>query len=101
LRQALAEIPSQENYGEILQALAAEALQMAAGAQAVVVNPDDQDHLKDWVKQQGLELQTDPQLHLGVRIVSQRGSALENTLPERLRRVWSTLWPEVSKIIWQ
>ena len=98
---ALEEIASQANFGEILQALAAEAMQAAEKAAAVVVNPDDQDKLKDWVRQQGLELQTDPNLHLGVRLVSQRGNATENTLPERLRRAWGTLGPEVSKILWE
>ena len=49
-------------------------MQVAEKAEAVVVNPDDQDKLKDWARQQGLELQTDPNLRLGVRIVSQRGN---------------------------
>lgn len=98
---ALEEISSQANFGEILQALAVEAVQVAEKAVAVVVNPDDQDKLKDWVRQQGLELQTDPNLHLGVRIVSQGGNATENTLPERLRRAWGTLGSEVTKILWE
>ena len=98
---ALEEISSQANFGEILQALAAEAMQVAEKAAAVVVNPDDQDKLKDWARQQGLELQADPNLHLGVRLVGQRGNATENTLPERLRRAWGTLGPEVTKILWE
>ena len=101
VHHALEEIASQANFGEILQALAAEAMPVAGKAEAAVVNPDDQDKLKDWVRQQGLDLQTDPNLHLGVRIVSQRGNATENTLPERLRRAWGTLGPEVSKILWE
>jgi V/A-type H+-transporting ATPase subunit E len=98
---ALEEIASQADYGEILQALAAEAMQVAPGAAALVVNPDDQEKIKDWARQQGLELRTDPQLHLGVRIVSQGGAAIENTLLERLRRAWGTLGPEVTKILWE
>jgi V/A-type H+-transporting ATPase subunit E len=98
---ALEEIASQADYGEILQALAVEAMQVAPGAAALVVNPDDQEKIKDWARQQGLELRTDPQLHLGVRIVSQGGAAIENTLLERLRRAWGTLGPEVTKILWE
>lgn len=98
---ALEEISSQANFGAILQALAAEAMQVAEKAATAVVNPDDQDKLKNWARQQGLELQTDPNLHLGVRIVGQRGNATENTLPERLRRAWGTLGPEVTKILWE
>jgi V/A-type H+-transporting ATPase subunit E len=98
---ALEEIASRADYPGILQALAAEAMHVTSGAAALVVNPDDQDKVKDWARQQGLELQTDPQLHLGVRIVSQKGAAVENTLPERLRRAWGTLGPEVTKILWE
>jgi V/A-type H+-transporting ATPase subunit E len=98
---ALKEIATQADYGEILQALAAEAMHVAAGPQILMVNPDDQEKMKDWAREQGLELQTDPHLHLGVRIVSQGGAAVENTLPERLRRAWGTLGPEVTKILWE
>jgi V/A-type H+-transporting ATPase subunit E len=98
---ALEEIAAQASYAEILQALAAEARHAAAGAQVLVVNPDDQDKVKGWAREQGLELQTDPHLHLGVRLVSQGGAAVENTLPERLRRAWGTLGPEVAKILWE
>ncbi len=101
VHHALEEISSQAHFSEILQALAAEAMQAAEKAAAAVVNPDDQDKLKDWARQQGLELQTDPNLHLGVRLVGQRGNATENTLPERLRRAWGTLGPEVTKILWE
>ena len=98
---ALEEMAAQADYGEILQALATEALNVAGEAKALVVNPDDQDKVKDWAREQGLELQSEPQLHLGVRIVSQRRAAVENTLPERLRRAWGTLGPEVTKILWE
>jgi V/A-type H+-transporting ATPase subunit E len=98
---ALEEIPSREDYGEILQALANEALSVAAGAKALVVNPDDQDKVKDWVRQQDLELQTDPELRLGVRLVSQGGAVLENTLAERLRRAWGIFAPDLTGILWE
>jgi V/A-type H+-transporting ATPase subunit E len=45
---ALEKIAAQADYGEILQALAREAMQVAAGAAALVVNPDDQEKVKDW-----------------------------------------------------
>jgi V/A-type H+/Na+-transporting ATPase subunit E len=98
---ALEEIAAQTDYGEILQALAREARRVAPGAAALVVNPDDQDKVKDWAREQGLELQTDPHLRLGVRIVGQSGASVENTLPERLHRAWGTLGPEVAKILWE
>ena len=98
---ALEETPSRADYGAILQALAAEARHVAAGAQALVVNPDDQDKVKEWARQHGLELQTNPELRLGVRIVSQGGTVIENTLPERLRRAWSIFGPEMTGMLWE
>jgi V/A-type H+-transporting ATPase subunit E len=98
---ALEEIAAQADYGEILKALAVEAMKVAPGAAAIVVNPDDQEKVNEWARQQGLEIQTDPQMRLGVRIVSPSGAAIENTLPERLRRAWGTLGPEVTKILWE
>jgi V/A-type H+-transporting ATPase subunit E len=98
---AMEEIPSRADYGEILQALAREALSVASGAESLVVNPDDQDMVKDWARQQGLELQTNPELRLGVRIVSQGGAVIENTLPERLRRAWGIFAPEITGMLWE
>jgi len=98
---ALEETAAQADYGEILQALATEAMAVAPGAAALTVNPDDQEKVKNWAREQGLELQTDPHLRLGVRLVRQSGASVENTLPERLRRAWSTLGPEVAKILWE
>ncbi len=98
---ALEENSSQPNYGRVLQALAEEATRVAEAAEAVVVHPKDQDKLSGWAKRHGLELRTDPELHLGVRIVSQSGTMVENTLPERLRRAWGTLAPEVSGLLWE
>jgi V/A-type H+-transporting ATPase subunit E len=101
VRLALEEIASRPDYGEVLQALAQEAMGIAETAVAVTVHPDDQEKLSDWAQYQGLELKTDPELRLGVRIVSPRGATVENTLPERLRRAWGTLAPEVSGILWE
>ncbi len=98
---ALEETASQPGYGEVLQALATDAMGVAAGAEAVVVHPHDKEKLSDWARQQGLDLQTDPELHLGVRIVSRRGTSVENTLPERLRRVWNTLGPGLTGLLWE
>ena len=98
---ALEEVPSQPGYGRVLQTLAEEALGAAAGAEAVVVHPHDKENLVDWAQQKGLDLQTDPELRLGVRIVSRSGATVENTLPERLRRVWNTLGPGLTRLLWE
>jgi V/A-type H+-transporting ATPase subunit E len=101
VRRALEETSSQPGYGETLQALAEEAMGMAKPAQAVVVPPSDAEKLQDWARQQGLELRTDPELRQGVRILSRSGIAIENTLPERLRRAWNPLGPMVAKLLWE
>ncbi len=98
---ALEEIPSQSGYGEVLQRLAEEAINVAEAAEAVVVHPHDQEELSDWARQKGLELKTDPKLHLGIRIVSRSGTTVENTLPERLQRAWNTLAIELTKLLWE
>ncbi len=74
---------------------------VAAGAEAVVVHPHDKEKLSDWARQKGLDLRTDPELRLGVRIVSPSGTTVENTLPERLRRVWNTLGPGLTRLLWE
>jgi V/A-type H+/Na+-transporting ATPase subunit E len=98
---ALTKISSQPNYGEVLQALAEEAMDVAPGVEAVVVHPQDQEKLRDWAQHHGLDLQTDPDLHLGVRLLSRGGNSVENTLPERLRRAWNALGPEVIGLLWE
>jgi V/A-type H+-transporting ATPase subunit E len=100
VRHAIDEIPSQPDYSDILKALAAEAFEAAGGAAAFVVNPDDRGRLEEWVREQGAEIKEDPELRLGVRLVNQQGNAIENTLPERLRRVFGTLAPEVAIMLW-
>ena len=76
-------------------------MQVVEVAETVVVHPDDQEKLGGWALAKGLELQTDSELRLGVRIVGRGGAKVENTLPERLRRAWSTLGPGVTKLLWE
>jgi V/A-type H+/Na+-transporting ATPase subunit E len=101
VRLALEGTASQPGYPAVLQTLAEEAMGVAVGATAVMVHSHDQEKLRDWARQQGLDLQTDSDLSLGVRIVSRDGATVENTLPERLRRVWNTLGPGVTKLLWE
>jgi V/A-type H+/Na+-transporting ATPase subunit E len=98
---ALEEISSKPGYGEVLQALAEEAVEVAEAAESALVHPRDKEKLSDWARHKGLELQTDPELRLGVRIVSRSGKKVENTLPERLQRAWGKLAPQVSKLLWE
>jgi V/A-type H+-transporting ATPase subunit E len=98
---ALEETSSQPGYGEVLQALATEAMGVAETAETLVVHPQDKEKLGDWALHRVLALQTDPELRLGVRIVSRSGKNVENTLPERLHRAWGTLAPEVTKLLWE
>jgi V/A-type H+-transporting ATPase subunit E len=95
------DLASRSNYGEVIRSLAREAAQMMGDAEAVVVNPGDREMLRDWAVQRGIELRTDPEVRLGVRIVGRSGRAVENTLPERLRRAWEMLASEVTKLLWE
>ena len=98
---ALGEIPAKQNYGKILEALAEEAFQAVGTAEAAVVHPGDKDQLDAWAKQKGIELRTDPGLHLGVRITAAGGRySVENSLPERLQRGWETLASGMSRQLW-
>jgi vacuolar-type H+-ATPase subunit E/Vma4 len=98
---ALKEISTRPNYGEILEVLAEEAIKAVQGAEALVVHPDDNDKVSVWAKEKGLILQTDPELHLGVRIVAGGGQrSVENSLPQRLERGWGTLASSVAKRFW-
>jgi V/A-type H+/Na+-transporting ATPase subunit E len=98
---ALERLPSQPGYGQVLQTLAEEAMGASEGAEAVVVHPHDKEKLTDWGREKGLDLQTDPELRLGVRVVSRSGTSVENTLLERLRRVWTTLGPGLTRLLWE
>ncbi len=98
---ALEALAGRPNYGRVLEALAEEALKAVEAPEALVVHPDDRDKLSPWAIQKGLELRTDPKLHLGVRIVSRGGRrSVENSLPERLQRAWETLASGVAQRLW-
>ncbi len=97
----LEEIAGKPNYGEILESLAEEAMKAADAAEAVVVHPDDKAKLHAWASQKKLDLQTDPVLHLGVRIVAHGGQrSVENSLPERLKRAWESVASGVARRLW-
>ena len=97
----LEEIAGKPNYGEILEALAEEAMKAVEAPEAAVVHPDDNAKLSTWAIQKGLDLRTDPDLHLGVRIVAHGGQrSVENSLPERVKRAWETLAPGVAQRLW-
>jgi V/A-type H+-transporting ATPase subunit E len=98
---ALEKIPTKQNYGEILEALAEEAFKAVEAAETAAVHPDDQDKLSAWAKQKGLELTTDPALRLGVRITTPGGGqSVENSLPKRLERGWEMLLSGVVQRLW-
>jgi V/A-type H+-transporting ATPase subunit E len=89
------------NFRGILEALAEEAIKAVHEAEALVVHPDDRDKLSAWAKQKGVALQTDPGLHLGVRIVASGGQrSVENSLPQRLQRAWEILASSVAQRLW-
>ncbi len=92
---------SKPNYKQILEALAEEASKAAEEPEAVVVHPDDRSKLSTWAMQKELELRTDSELHLGVRIMARNGNcSVENTLPERLQRAWESLAHGVALRLW-
>ena len=99
---AIEELAGKPGYSKILTALAEEAIKAVDAAEAVVVNPNDTAILSGWAMQKGIEIQTDPKLRLGVRLVSRssRRSA-ENSLPERLDRSWDTLSARLAQILWK
>ena len=98
---ALEEIAGRPNYGEVLEALAEEAMRAVEAPEALVVHPDDRDKLSSWAMLKELELRTDPGLHLGVRIVACGGRrSVENSFPERLQRTWETLVSGVALRLW-
>jgi V/A-type H+-transporting ATPase subunit E len=102
-RQSVAAIEkasSRPDYAEILRALANEALGAIEDPVAVSVNPDDIEKLRDWAARKGLELRTEPDLRLGVRIANASGKAVENTLPERLNRAWDAVVSDVAAMLW-
>ena len=97
----LEEIAGKPNYGKILEALAEEARKAVGAPEAVVVHPSDKAKLRTWAIRKGLELRTDPGLHLGVRIVAHGGQrSAENSLPERLKRAWESVASGVAQRLW-
>jgi V/A-type H+-transporting ATPase subunit E len=99
---ALEETAGKPNYGEVLQALAEEAMNAVEAAEAVVVHPNDKTRLRGWAMGKGFELKTDPRLRLGVRIMASGGKrSVENSLPERLLRAWDRLSPRVARMLWE
>ncbi len=98
---ALEQVASRPDYGVVLQALAKEAMEFAGHTETLVVHPEDREKVSGWAEGVGIGLETDPELHLGVRIQSARGAIVENTLPERLRRVWGTLAPQIAGMLWE
>ncbi len=98
----LEKIADRPDYDKILETLAEEAMKAVEAAEALVVHPDDKVKVSGWVKQKGLELRTDPELYLGVRIVGRGGQrSVKNTLPERLERAWETLASRVAQRLWE
>ena len=101
LGTSLAAYKSNPAYPATLVKLAQEALASIGQAEALVVAPGDEAHLKAWAQQNSLELRTDPGLTLGVRVVGIGGKAqVQNSLPERLERAWDALSARAAQAIW-
>ncbi len=99
---ALEEVAERPEYDKILKTLSEEAAKAAETAEALIVHPNDEVKLSGWAEQMGLQLRTDPGLHLGVRIVVRGGQhSIENSLPERLERAWETLASGVAQRLWE
>ena len=97
----LEEIAGRPNYPKILETLAEEARQAVGAPEAVVVHPNDKAKLRTWAIRKRLELQTDPGVQLGVRIVAHGGQrSVENSLPERLKRAWESVASGVAQRLW-
>ncbi len=97
----LEQVAGRPDFNRILEALAEEAVKAVEAAEALVVHPNDKVMLDAWAKHKGLELRTDPRLHLGVRIVAHGGQrSVENSLQERLQRAWETLASGVAQRLW-
>jgi V/A-type H+-transporting ATPase subunit E len=98
---ALEELSKKPGYRDILGALAEEALKAVEEAEAAVVHPDDEELMREWAVQRGVDLRTDPGLRLGVSIVDGSGKrSVENSLAERLERAWNALASDVAKQLW-
>jgi len=88
-------------YPEILERLAEEAVAAVSEPGWVAVAPEDAGHLEAWAKERGVELKTDPEVRLGVRVYTKGGDTyVENTLPGRLERAWEELASKVAQVLW-
>lgn len=86
---------------QVLTKLADEALAGLGKAETVVVNPAQASLLEGWAKTNGLKLETNPAVQMGVRVIAEGGrSMIQNTLPERLERAWDALSAKAAKAIW-
>jgi V/A-type H+-transporting ATPase subunit E len=98
---SLEQVVNQSDYSRILEALAEQALEAMVGGEVVVVHPEDEQKIRTWAERRGLELLTDPDLRIGVRIVNRHDRrSVENTLRERLERAWNALASDVAKQLW-
>jgi len=99
---AIEALAGKSGYSKILLALADEAIKAVDAAETVVVNPNDTAIITDWAMQKQIEVRTDPELRLGVRLVSHSSKhSVENSLPERLDRSWDMLSARVAQILWK
>lgn len=95
--EALEKIPARKEYSRILTKLADQALAATQAPERVEASPQDLVHLEAWAKSHNLELNADPTLQLGVRLVGNGGrSRVENTLPGRLERSWESFSAQVA-----
>ena len=95
--EALEKIPARKEYPRILTKLADQALAATQAPERVEAAPQDLVHLEAWAKSHSLELNADPALQLGVRLIGNGGrSRVENTLPGRLARSWEGLSAQVA-----
>ncbi len=98
---SLDSLAAKPGYAQVLVKLADEALESLGQAEAIVVNPSDRGHLEGWAGAKGLEVRTDANIKLGVRLIAKGGKAnVLNTLTERLERAWDELSVKASKALW-
>jgi len=99
---AIEDLAGTPGYRKILTALADEALGAVAAAEAVVVHPNEKVILNRWAVQRQIDIQTDPELRHGVRLMSRSSKrSVENSLEERLDRSWDTLSARVAQMLWE
>lgn len=100
--RAFEDLAATPGYEKILTALADEAIGALDAAEAITVNPNDAGFVYGWATQKRIEIRTDPELRLGVRLVSSSSKrSVQNSLGERLDRSWDTLSARVAQILWE